>query len=210
MQAELENLTVLLEAPKTPYAAVLGGAKVSDKLDLIENLLPRVTRILIGGAMAYTFLKAKGVEVGDSRVESDRVETARKLMDDAARRGVPILLPIDHRIRASEEPQAAPRVTPDAAIPPGSKGLDIGPATIREFTAALRDARTVLWNGPMGLFEVGASGAHSVVGGGDSASAVRRFGLERRFTHVSTGGGATLEYLSGLALPGVEALTDAP
>lgn len=224
MQGEIENLSVLLEAPQAPYAAVLGGAKVSDKLDLIRNLLTRVNRILVGGAMAYTFLKAKGVEVGDSKVEEDLVEMAGSLMEEAARRAVPLLLPVDHRVRDSEPEVAAARITPGVAIPSGAKGLDIGPATILAFTAALRDARTVLWNGPVGLFEeppfdegtravaaaIAASAAHSVIGGGDSASAVRRFGMEGRFTHVSTGGGATLEYLSGQTLPGLDALTDAP
>jgi phosphoglycerate kinase len=223
MDAELQNLSVLLHDPARPYAAVLGGAKISDKLDLIRNLFSRVDRILVGGAMAYTFLKARGVEVGDSRVEADLVDTARALGGEARERGVALLLPVDHSIRIGADDSGEIATTPGEAIPPGGRGLDIGPATIKAFCAALADARTVLWNGPVGLFEqppfdrgsravaeaIVASGAHSVVGGGDSASAVKRFGLETRFTHVSTGGGATLEYLSGLALPGVEALQDA-
>jgi phosphoglycerate kinase len=225
MEAELKNLSALLDAPARPYVAVLGGAKVSDKIDLIRNLLPRVDKILIGGAMAYTFLRAQGIETGDSLVEADRIDAAAELLRDSAARGVSIVLPVDHLAgRSGADPAAAPEViaTTGAEIPAGTRGLDIGAASIRAFVAAIAGARTVLWNGPLGMFEtppfdqgtrqvalaIAASGAHSVVGGGDSASAVRKFGLDGKFTHVSTGGGATLEYLSGLTLPGVEALTD--
>ena len=221
MQSELDNLSVLLEAPARPYAAVLGGAKVSDKLDLIRNLFSRVDRILVGGAMAYTFLEARGHEIGASRLEADLVETARGLIDEARARGVALLLPVDPKVKLADADGGTIADTEGAEIPPGARGLDIGPATIERFSDSLADARTVLWNGPMGLFEeppfdagsravaqaIATSKAHSVVGGGDSAAAVRAFGLESGFTHVSTGGGATLEYLSGLPLPGVEALT---
>ena len=223
MDAELRNLSVLLTDPAKPYAIVLGGAKVSDKIDLIRNLMARADRILIGGAMAYTFLRARGIDTGDSLVEAAQIETAASLMEEAASRGVALLLPSDHRIRAVSEGAASEgRVTDGETIPSGWRGLDIGPKTIEAFARALGDARTILWNGPVGLFEespfdtgtravarvIAASGAHSVVGGGDSASAVRKFGLTSDFTHVSTGGGATLEYLSGMTLPGVEALSN--
>jgi len=222
MEAELKHLSPLRGSPDKPYVAVLGGAKVSDKIDLIWNLLPRVDRILVGGAMAYTFLQARGVHVGDSLVQADHVGSAGALLNDAASRGVAILLPVDHRARRGDAPGGEVITTAGPEIPDGARGLDIGPVTAEAFAAAVGGARTVLWNGPLGLFEeppfdegtraialaIAACGAQSVVGGGDSASAVRRFGLEAKFSHVSTGGGATLEYLSGLSLPGVEALSD--
>ena len=222
MDAELRNLSVLLTGPAKPYAIVLGGAKVSDKIELIQSLMARADKILIGGAMAYTFLRACGVDTGDSLVEAGQVDTASSLMAQAESRGITLLLPTDHRIRAAGEGATEMRVTEGTAIPAGWRGLDIGPKTIEAFSRALADARTILWNGPVGLFEeppfdegtravaraIAASGAHSVVGGGDSASAVRKFGLASDFTHVSTGGGATLEYLSGRTLPGVEALSN--
>lgn len=172
--------------------------------------------------MAYTFLRACGVDTGDSLVEADQVGTAASLMEHARARGIALRLPSDHRIRAAVEGSFEARVTDGAAIPAGWRGLDIGPKTIEAFTGELAAAKTVLWNGPVGLFEeppfdagtravaraIASSGTHSVVGGGDSASAVRKFGLTADFTHVSTGGGATLEYLSGMTLPGVEALSD--
>lgn len=222
MEAEIKHLSALLTAPEKPYVAVLGGAKVSDKIDLIKSLMARVDRVLVGGAMAYTFLRSRGVAVGDSLVEADRVEAAGDLLEEAAARGVSLLLPADHRARRPGS--GAPEIftTNGAEIPDGACGLDVGPATVRAFVASIAGARSVLWNGPLGLFEeppfdegtrevaraIAECGGHTVVGGGDSASAVRRFGLEGRFTHVSTGGGATLEYLSGLSLPGVEALSD--
>lgn len=223
MDAELRHLSVLLTGPPRPYAIVLGGAKVSDKIELIRSLMARADRILIGGAMAYTFLRARGVDTGDSLVEAAQIGTAGSLMEEADSRGIALLLPSDHRIRAVAEGATEVRVTERATIPSGWRGLDIGPQTIEAFSRALGDARTILWNGPVGLFEdplfdegtraiaraIAASGAHSVVGGGDSASAVRKFGLTADFTHVSTGGGATLEYLSGMTLPGVEALSNA-
>jgi phosphoglycerate kinase len=221
MEAELENLQVLLSGAARPYVAVLGGAKVSDKLDLIRNLLSRVDRILVGGAMAYTFLRAEGHGTGESRIEGDLIATAGALLAEAGEKGVPLVLPVDHRVKRTGD--GAITTTSGTAIPDGSAGLDIGPRTILAFGDILREARTVLWNGPVGLFEeppfdegsrrlaeaIVASKSHSVAGGGDTAAALRRFGLAKAFTHVSTGGGATLEYLSGIPLPGVEALTRA-
>ena len=222
MEAELENLSPLVTSPAKPYVAVLGGAKVSDKIDLIHNLIGRVDTILVGGAMSYTFLRSRGIEVGDSLVEADRIEAAGGLLKEAETHGVKLLLPVDHRIKGPDSTGGAITTTDGVSIPAGSRGLDIGPRSMKTFAAALTGAKTVLWNGPLGMFEeppfdegtreiakaIAATDAHTVVGGGDSASAVRRFGLEGKFTHVSTGGGATLEYLSGLKLPGVEALTD--
>ena len=224
MQAEIEALGRLRGTPERPYAALLGGAKVSDKIDLIRNLLPRVDALLIAGAMAYTFLEARGVPVGSSRVESDSVEEAGAILARAAQAGVRLLLPADHVVAPSPDPGAAARVTPDERIDAGLLGLDIGPRTRAAYAEVLRAARTIFWNGPAGLFEVppydagtralaeaiATSGAFSVVGGGDSAAAVNRLGLAARFGHVSTGGGAAIEYLAGADLPGVAALEDAP
>ncbi len=223
MERELEMLGRLRDAPAKPYVAILGGAKVSDKLDLIENLIARVDAILIGGAMAYTFLKAAGTPIGGSRVEADRIDAARAITAHAQKAGVRLLLPIDHVVAPGPEPGAPSRTTPEADIPDGMVGLDVGPRTREAFGAAIRGARTVFWNGPLGLFEmppydagtlaaaraIAATTAFSVVGGGDSVAAVTRLGLVDRFTHVSTGGGASLEFLAGLELPGVVALTDA-
>ncbi|HET8946549.1 MAG TPA: phosphoglycerate kinase [Candidatus Polarisedimenticolia bacterium] len=220
MEREIGMLSRLRDRPDKPYIALLGGAKVSDKIDLIENLLPRVDAILVGGAMAYTFLKAAGVPVGGSRVEADRVEAARETVARARARGVRLLLPIDHVV--ADGPQAGrPHATTDGeAIPDGQVGLDVGPKTRAAFAAEIAGARTVFWNGPLGLFEVppydqgtlaaaraiAEARCFSVVGGGDSVAAVTRLGLAERFSHVSTGGGASLEFLSGLELPGVAAL----
>lgn len=219
MERELRHLGRLLHRPQTPYVAVLGGAKVSDKIDLIENLRGKVDAFLIGGAMAYTFLKAKGVPVGRSLVEEDKVGMAASIL---ARDGPEVLLPIDHVVVTPG--YEGHRVREGEAMGDGEAGVDVGPRTAALFAERLRSARTILWNGPVGRFEVGAfadgsrrvaeaiaaSGAVSVVGGGDTAAAVARFGLAGRMTHVSTGGGASLEFLSGLTLPGVAALDDAP
>jgi phosphoglycerate kinase len=223
MQSEIEALSRLRDRPEKPYIALLGGAKVSDKIDLIRHLLMSIDAILIGGAMAYTFLEAEGIGVGGSRVEADRLEAARTILSEARGRGVRLLLPVDHVVAASPEPGAAHAVTEGPAIQDGRIGLDVGPRTRAAFAAEIARARTVFWNGPLGLFEVkpydagtleaaravAASGAWSVVGGGDSVAAVTRLGLADRFGHVSTGGGAALEFLSGLELPGVTALDDA-
>jgi len=224
MDREIEMLERLRDAPRKPYVAVLGGAKVSDKIELIESLLQRVDAILIGGAMAYTFLKAEGTPVGGSRVEEGHLEAARAIAARARAAKVRLLLPSDHVVAASPEEGAASRTTPGAEIPTGLVGLDIGPRSRGEFAAVLGSAATIFWNGPVGLFEVppydagtlavasaiAATSAFSVVGGGDSVAAVTRLGLADRFTHLSTGGGASLEFLSGVELPGLLALGEAP
>jgi phosphoglycerate kinase len=222
MQAELEALGRILESPARPLVAVLGGAKVSDKLMLVESLLTRVDALLVGGGMAYTFLRALGHDVGRSLVEADRIETARRVLVTARRQGTPIVLPVD-AVAAESFDSAEGRAVGIREIPAGAMGLDIGPGTIERFAAALARARTIVWNGPMGVFEklpfaagtlgvaraVAGSSAFSVVGGGDTVSAVRRAGVEGRIGYISTAGGAFLEFLEGRALPGVEALTDA-
>jgi len=221
MVKELEFLGKLLKAPGMPYVAVLGGAKVSDKIKVIENLLPRVSSLLVGGAMAYTFLKAQGVEVGKSRVEADKLDVARRSLEAAERLGKPVVLPIDHIASTDPTGKGIIREVKERALPTELMGLDIGPRTQALFAEHLRPAHTVLWNGPMGLFEVpafaagtkavaetiaGLRDATTVVGGGDSAAAVHEFGLAKKMSHVSTGGGASLEFLEGKELPGVKAL----
>jgi phosphoglycerate kinase len=217
---ELEVLGRLTKDPKRPYAVVLGGSKVSDKLGVITNLLGLVDRLLIGGGMCFTFLKAQGHEVGDSLLETDQLDAVRRMLETARERGVDLVLPTDVVVAQEISDTAQTRTVPADAIPAGWKGLDIGPESVRAFAAALGDAQTVFWNGPMGVFEVApfaqgtlgvakaiaSSSAFSVVGGGDSAAAVRQLGLADRFGHISTGGGASLEYLEGRELPGVTAL----
>jgi phosphoglycerate kinase len=217
---ELEVLGALLEDPARPYVAVLGGAKVSDKLTVLENLLRRVDAICVGGAMAFTFLVAEGHDVGASRVERDQVDTVGRLMSDARERGVEVLLPTDVVVASEFAEHAVPETVSVEAMPPGRLGLDIGPETAGVYGRAIAGAGSVLWNGPMGVFEwpAFASGTRTVaqavadapgftvVGGGDSAAAVRQFGLDARVDHVSTGGGASLELLEGKDLPGVAAL----
>jgi phosphoglycerate kinase len=220
VRSELEHLGYLLKSPAKPFLAILGGAKVSDKIKVIENLMNRIDVLLIGGAMAYTFLEAKGVKVGDSLVEKDRVSLAGSLLERARQRNVQIILPIDHIVAPSPEAAAERRETQGESIPDGLKGFDIGPKTIRLYQDELRQARTVFWNGPMGLFENAAFSegtraiaraladhpGYTVVGGGDSAAALAAFGLSDRVTHVSTGGGASLEFLEGRTLPGIAVL----
>ncbi len=222
MEKELEHLGLLLESPRSPFVAILGGAKVSDKIELIENLLPRVDVFLVGGAMAYTFLKAQGVRVGRSLVEDDKVDLARTLLDRARSAGRRFVLPVDH-VAAVGGDDAVVRTTPGAELADDEAGMDIGPKTAEAFEREIAGARTALWNGPVGRFEVDAfaagtrrvgealarSSCVSVVGGGDSVAAVHKFHVADRMTHVSTGGGASLEFLSGLPLPGVAALDDA-
>ncbi|HLK86731.1 MAG TPA: phosphoglycerate kinase [Candidatus Binataceae bacterium] len=218
MMRELKALSALTHDPARPYIAILGGAKVSDKIGVIRNLLTRVDAILIGGAMAYTFMRARGIEIGRSRVEDDKLQLAAELMTEAARRGLAIVLPLDHVVAASPDAGTAETVE---TIAPDRMGLDIGPRTIEQFVARLRGARTVVWNGPLGFFEheafargtlkVGEALANmdsvfSVIGGGDTAAALANQPWSARFSHVSTGGGATLEYLEGIELPGVKAL----
>ena len=224
MGREIEALERLRFRPEKPYVAILGGAKVSDKIALLENLLGRVDAVLVGGAMAYTFLKARGVGVGGSRVEADRIEAARRILAQAQERGVRLLLPVDHVAAASPAAGAPSRVVDGETIPDGLVGLDVGPRTRAAFAREIEAARTIFWNGPLGLFEtppydagtlaaaraIAGARAWSVVGGGDSVAAVTRLGLADRFSHVSTGGGASLEFLSGETLPGIAALSDAP
>ncbi|WP_317135556.1 phosphoglycerate kinase [Nonomuraea phyllanthi] len=225
--AEVEVLKKLTESPERPYAVVLGGAKVSDKLGVIANLLSKVDRLLIGGGMAYTFLKAQGHEVGRSLLQEDQLDQVRGFLAEAAERGVELVLPVDVLAAVTFAPDAEHDVVESTAIPADREGLDIGPKTRELFASKLADAGTVFWNGPMGVFEFDAfsggtravaealiartaeGGAFTVVGGGDSAAAVRRLGLpEDGFSHISTGGGASLEYLEGKTLPGLAALED--
>jgi len=217
MEKELTYLEKCTKNPAHPCVGILGGAKVSDKIEVIENLLKFADRLLIGGAMAYTFLKAQGKPTGKSLVEADKVELAKSLLDKF---GDKLMLPVDH-IVAAEFAENAPNEAVDE-IPDGMMGMDIGPKTAAAFGAVLRGAKTIIWNGPMGVFEkkpfdkgtiavglaVAESGALSVVGGGDSEKAVKSAGVADKISHISTGGGASLEYLSGLVLPGVAALTD--
>jgi phosphoglycerate kinase len=224
MQAELAHLGQLLASPDRPYIAILGGAKVSDKIGLIFNLLPQLNRVLIGGGMAYTFLMAQGVPVGNSLVEADKVDAARDILTRAASLGVIIQLPEDHVIAERLDAGAATQTVPLDGIPSGWMGLDIGPQTVEAFRRTIAEAKTVVWNGPMGVFEiplfaqgtnavaraVAASQATTIVGGGDSVAAVNQAGVADRITHISTGGGAFLELLEGRELPGVTALTDKP
>ena len=217
---ELEVLTKLTTDPERPYVVVLGGSKVSDKLAVIEALLPKVDTLLVGGGMCFTFLAAQGHGVGGSLLESDQIDTCRRLLDEAGER---IVLPVDVVCAADLSADAQTTVTEAGAIPDDLKGLDVGPRTVELFAGALADARTVFWNGPMGVFELapfqaGTRGVAeavaqvdglSVVGGGDSAAAVRQLGLdESAYGHISTGGGASLEYLEGRALPGLAVLAD--
>ena len=217
MDKELEYLNKATKDPARPAIGILGGAKVSDKIEVIENLMKFVDRLLIGGAMAYTFLKAKGKPVGKSLVENDKLDLAKRLMEQA---GDKLLLPVDNVV-AAELKEGAPSEVVDQ-IPDGKMGLDIGPKTIKAYEDVIRSAKTIIWNGPMGVFEVppfnngtvaiakavAESGALSVVGGGDSEKAVKSAGVSDKISHISTGGGASLEFLAGIELPGVAALTD--
>jgi len=219
MMRELEALRAVTENPARPSVAILGGAKVSDKIGVIRNLLTKVDTILIGGAMAYTFLKAANVPIGKSRVEEDKLDLARELVGEAEKHHVQFRLPIDHVVALSPDETATVRT--EREIPADMMGLDIGPATTEDFIARLQPAKTVIWNGPLGFFEHEAfshgtlrvgealanlSGARTIIGGGDTAAAVGHQPWSSRFTHISTGGGATLEYLEGKELPGVKAL----
>ena len=220
MAREVAVLTQLLAAPAAPFVAIVGGAKVSSKVAVLEHLLPKVDTLLIGGGMAYTFLQARDIAVGNSLVEPDLVATAGDLMRRAAERGTALLLPCDHVAASAVSAAAEHAVTPDEAIPGGAIGVDIGPRTRTAFASRIAAARTVMWNGPMGVFEVApfAAGTHAVaqavaecpgttvVGGGDSVAAINAAGIADRVTHVSTGGGASLELLEGRVLPGVAAL----
>jgi phosphoglycerate kinase len=222
LQREVEVLGRLRRSPDRPYVAVLGGAKVSDKLGVLASLVEQVDAVLVGGAMAFTLIAARGGEVGDSLVERDRFDEVRAVMDRATERGTLLELPQDVVAAAEVSVESPRRTVPATEIPRGQKGLDIGPRTVEEFARILADAKTILWNGPMGVFElepfsagtrgvataIAGAPAFSVVGGGDSLLAVRRAGLENSFDHLSTGGGASLEFLEGKPLPGVEVLED--
>jgi len=219
MEKELEFLGSAVENPKRPFVAILGGAKISDKIGVIENLLSKADSLLIGGGMANTFLKAKGYEMGDSLVEEGSLDTARELM---AKAGSKLLIPTDVVVADAFSADARKKTVPADSVEPGWRVLDIGPKTVSLFSKQVKDAATVVWNGPMGVFEMAPfaegtfavaraladSGAISIIGGGDSAAAVEQAGLADKITHVSTGGGASLEFLEGLELPGVAALDD--
>jgi len=220
LRKELHFLGPLVASPEKPFVAILGGAKVSDKIKVIENLLPRVEKLLVGGAMAYTFLKAQDIAVGKSRVEEDKLGFAVQLLQSAKRLGVELLLPMDHMCATSLDAQVQPVEVETQAIPEHLIGLDIGKKTQALYRQHILSAKTVLWNGPMGLFEMApfASGSQAValamadseactiVGGGDSAAAVNMFGVGAQISHISTGGGASLEFLEGKGLPGIKAL----
>ena len=224
MQKELDYLGRALHHPGRPFVAILGGAKVSDKIPVIQNLIDKVDSLLIGGGMAYTFLKARGMEVGNSLLENDKLDLAHKLLGQAKTRGVKFLLPVDHVVAAKITPDARTHIVAEGhAIPAGQMGLDIGPKTVALFSEQIETASTIVWNGPMGVFEqepfahgtyaiARAAAANrpaiSIVGGGDSVSAVHKAGVADKITHISTGGGASLEFLEGKKLPGVEALTN--
>lgn len=224
MEKELQYLGRALEHPERPFVAILGGAKVSDKIGVIQNLLTKVDALIVGGGMAYTFLKAEGQPVGKSLVEEDKVQLAKDLLKQAKDRHIKFLLPADHVIADRVELNALARIVGSGqSIPDNMMALDIGPETIETFSDEISRARTIVWNGPMGVFEMPLfakgtkkiaqaiadnPGAVSIVGGGDSVAAVKAAGVADKITHISTGGGASLEFLEGVKLPGVEALTD--
>ncbi|GMV80733.1 MAG: phosphoglycerate kinase [Planctomycetota bacterium] len=220
MQKEIDSLSPLLGQPARPFVAILGGAKISGKLQVIVNLLPKCDSMLIGGGMAYTFLKAQGMPIGKSLVEADLVAKAGEILAEAKRLGKTFLLPLDHVVAEKFEANAPSKVVPADGIPEGSMALDIGPRTVARYSQEIAKAKTVIWNGPQGVFElepfnkgtfaiaqaVASCGAHTVVGGGESVAAVNAAGVADRITHISTGGGASLEFLEGQTLPGVAAL----
>ncbi len=224
MEKELEYLGKAVANPAKPFVAILGGAKVSDKIEVIRNLLPKVDALIIGGGMAYTFLKAQGQEIGKSLFEADKLDLAKELLTDAKSRNVKLLLPVDHVVADKLDASAhARKIGEGQPIPADMMALDIGPATVALFADEIETARTIVWNGPMGVFEIDQfskgttkiaeavannGGATSIVGGGDSVAAVKKAGVADRITHISTGGGASLEFLEGKKLPGVEALTN--
>lgn len=222
MAKELTYLGRVLTNPAHPFVAVLGGAKVSDKIGVLRNLVSKVDAFLVGGGMAYTFLKAQGMEIGASLLEADKLDVAKVILNEARAKGVTFLLPMDHVIAEKPEAAAATRLADSTAIPAGWMGLDIGPKARDAFAKIIGGAKTIVWNGPMGVFElppfregtvavakaIAASGATSIVGGGDSVAAVGQAGVADRITHISTGGGASLEFLEGIELPGVAALTE--
>jgi phosphoglycerate kinase len=225
MERELSYLGRALLNPERPFVAVLGGAKVSDKIEVVENLMRVADAMLIGGGMTYTFLKSQGLPIGKSLVETDKLDLARRLLEEAKQRNFRLLLPSDHVLGAEFKADTETQTTSVAATPDGWMGLDIGPETVAKFNVELSRAKTIVWNGPMGVFEMPAfargtleiaravaaataKGATSIVGGGDSVAAIHAAGLADKVSHISTGGGASLEFLGGRKLPGVEALTN--
>ena len=222
IQKEINFMGGALNNPKRPLVAILGGAKVSDKIGVIENLIEKVDTLIVGGGMAYTFFKAKGYTVGDSICEDDKVELAKEMLAKAEAKGVNFLLPVDNMISTHFAEDAEHKVVDSDNIPDGWMGMDIGPKTIEKFCGAIKGAGTVIWNGPMGVFEfapfaegtlaiaraIAESGAISIVGGGDSVAAVTKLGFADKMSHISTGGGASLEFLEGKELPGVACLLD--
>jgi len=225
MEKELAYLGKAISNPTRPFVAILGGAKVSDKIEVVENLMKIADALLIGGGMAYTFLKAQGVPIGKSLVEDDKLELAKKILADAKQKSFKFLLPVDHVIAPEFKADGPAKVVDAGATPADQMGLDIGPKTIEAYKAEIAKAKTIVWNGPMGVFEMPAfakgtleiakavraataAGATSIVGGGDSVAAVHQAGVASKISHISTGGGASLEFLGGRKLPGVEALTN--
>lgn len=222
MEKELKMLGEALEKPERPFVAILGGAKVSDKIMVLQNLVTRVDALIIGGGMAFTFLAAQGKKVGRSLLEEDKIEVAAEILAKAKQQGTQLLLPVDVVVAPELAESAPAKVVAADAIPADQMGLDIGPETSKLYADTISQAKTAVWNGPMGVFELepfaagtravaqalAASAAISVVGGGDSAAAVAKFGLSSQMTHISTGGGASLEFLEGRELPGVAALQD--
>jgi 3-phosphoglycerate kinase len=221
LEKEIEYLGNAVSDPKKPFMVILGGAKVSDKIGVIENLLPKCDTILIGGGMCYTFLKAQGKQIGNSKLEKDKLGLAKSILDKAVALKKEIILPIDH-IVVDNIAEGAKTEIVDEFIPEGKIAVDIGPKSIDLFNAKLKSAKTIVWNGPLGIFEMDAFangtkrvaefisglGATTIIGGGDTAAAIAKFKLEDKMTHISTGGGASLEYLEGKTLPGVAALSD--
>lgn len=225
LEKEIRYLEESVNNPERPFVAILGGAKVSDKIGVIENLLSKVDTIIIGGGMTYTFYKAKGLEIGNSLVENDKVDLAKELMQKAEAAGIKFMLPVDSVVAKEFKNDSEQKVVPAEGIEPDWMALDIGPESVIAFGNQIKNAKTILWNGPMGVFEMPnfaegtfavarslaeatRNGATSIIGGGDSASAIKQAGLEKEVSHVSTGGGASLEYLEGKELPGVACLTD--
>ncbi|MFR2570956.1 MAG: phosphoglycerate kinase [Clostridia bacterium] len=222
IEKELEFLGNAVNNPERPFVAILGGAKVSDKIGVIDSLLEKVDTLMIGGGMAYTFFKAQGYEVGNSICEMDKLDLAREAMEKAKQKGVKLMLPVDTKIGKEFKPDTESKIVEYTQIPAEWEGFDIGPKTIEMFSEELKNAKTVVWNGPLGLFEfnqfaIGTNEiakvlseieATTIIGGGDSAAAVRKAGLQDKMTHISTGGGASLEFLEGKKLPGIECLMD--
>lgn len=222
IKKEIEFMGKALSSPAKPFVSILGGAKVSDKIGVIENLMDKVDTLIIGGGMAYTFLKAKGYEIGTSICEEDKLDLARSLMEKAEKKGVNLMLPVDNIVGKEFKHDTECKSVPSDSMPSGWMGMDIGRLTIEKFSNEIKKAKTIIWNGPMGVFEfpdfaagtkeiaraVAESGAVSIVGGGDSAAAVEQLGFADKISHISTGGGASLEFLEGKELPGIAALLD--